>query len=301
MSLPGMYGAVDLSALTAKPAPAAPAGEDGKVRGAYVIDLAPENINATLDLSNQLPIVVVFRSERAENSLTLDTKLQAAAREASGTFQVARVDVDAFPESVQAFRVTGVPAVVALMQGQPLPLFQGLPTDEELEQIMGQLMQAAQQYGLTAVLDGSDEALPEPELPEHHKAALAALAEGNFELAQEEFTKAMREDPGSQELRHGYAQAGLLRRVSALNDPSATLQATIGLPLTEVDAHIAAADVEVAGGRPDAAFARLIDVVAATSGDDRDTARTRLIELFDVVGPEPLVNQARAALANALF
>jgi len=63
-----------------------------------------------------------------------------------------------------------------------------------------------------------------------------------------------------------------------------------------------AADIEVFHGYPDAAFARLIDVIKVTSGDERNAVRERLLELFEVVGADqPVVSQARRALASALF
>jgi putative thioredoxin len=42
--------------------------------------------------------------------------------------------------------------------------------------------------------------------------------------------------------------------------------------------------------------------VRRTAGDDRDTARVRLLELFEVIGPDdPRVVKARSALARVLF
>jgi putative thioredoxin len=56
------------------------------------------------------------------------------------------------------------------------------------------------------------------------------------------------------------------------------------------------------GGHVEDAFGRLIETVGRTVGDDRDTVRMRLLELFEVVGPEdPRVIAARRALARALF
>ena len=50
------------------------------------------------------------------------------------------------------------------------------------------------------------------------------------------------------------------------------------------------------------AFSRLVKLVARTAGDDRDTVRARLVELFDIVGvSDPRVSKARSALARALF
>jgi putative thioredoxin len=50
------------------------------------------------------------------------------------------------------------------------------------------------------------------------------------------------------------------------------------------------------------AFLRLIDLVRATSGDEREQARNHLLQLFAVVGShDERVRKARTALMSALF
>jgi putative thioredoxin len=67
-------------------------------------------------------------------------------------------------------------------------------------------------------------------------------------------------------------------------------------------AQIDAADVDLAGGHVEDAFARLVDTVRVTAGDDRNRVREHLLELFEVVGShDPRVVKARQALASALF
>jgi putative thioredoxin len=84
-------------------------------------------------------------------------------------------------------------------------------------------------------------------------------------------------------------------------DPQQVRKAAADKP-ADVDAQIAAADLDLVGGHVEDAFGRLIDTVRRTAGDDRDTVRRRLLELFEVVGPEdPRVVGARRALARALF
>jgi putative thioredoxin len=69
-----------------------------------------------------------------------------------------------------------------------------------------------------------------------------------------------------------------------------------------VEAAMTAADAEFASGSPESAFARLVEFVRSASGDDRDQARARLLQLFDLIDPgDPVVVSARSALANALF
>jgi putative thioredoxin len=69
-----------------------------------------------------------------------------------------------------------------------------------------------------------------------------------------------------------------------------------------VSAQVAAADLEVVGGHVEDAFARLIDLVRVSAGEDREAAREHLLSLFEVVGgQDPRVAQARRALMSALF
>jgi putative thioredoxin len=70
----------------------------------------------------------------------------------------------------------------------------------------------------------------------------------------------------------------------------------------DIQAAFAAADVQLLNQDVPAAFERLIALVRRTSGDERTSARTRLIELFDLFDPtDPEVIAGRRNLANALY
>ncbi|NMD35474.1 MAG: hypothetical protein GYA73_06285, partial [Planctomycetes bacterium] len=62
----------------------------------------------------------------------------AAARRSGGRFQVVSVDIDTNPGLRQAFAVERVPMTVALLQGQPIPLFLGALPDAELDKVVEQ-------------------------------------------------------------------------------------------------------------------------------------------------------------------
>ena len=71
---------------------------------------------------------------------------------------------------------------------------------------------------------------------------------------------------------------------------------------TDVAAQGLVADLDVLGGHVEDAFLRLIDLVRATAGDEREQAKNHLLQLFAVVGShDERVRKARTALMSALF
>ncbi|RUQ39243.1 tetratricopeptide repeat protein, partial [Micrococcus sp. HSID17227] len=64
----------------------------------------------------------------------------------------------------------------------------------------------------------------------------------------------------------------------------------------------AVADLDVLGGHVEDAFDRLVRFIALHPGDDRETARAHLVDLYTVVGTDdPRVQASRRRLAAALF
>ncbi|MGO1637228.1 MAG: tetratricopeptide repeat protein, partial [Ancrocorticia populi] len=141
-----------------------------------------------------------------------------------------------------------------------------------------------------------------PARPPHQAAGFDAVDAGDLETAKAEFTQALKDNPGDEESQKMLAQVELVERVREVTDPVALMQQAQAAGLDDVPTQLSAADVECYNRRPEAAFQRLIDVISVTSGQDRETARKRLLELFEIVGSDnPAVGQARKALAMALF
>lgn len=110
----------------------------------------------------------------------------------------------------------------------------------------------------------------------------------------------LNDDPANPEAKLGLAQAELLHRVQDL-DPQAVRKEAAENP-ADVQAQIRAADLDLVGGHVEDAFGRLVDAVKRSAGDDREAARRRLLELFEVIGAEdPRVTAGRTALARVLF
>jgi putative thioredoxin len=315
-----MSGVVDLAAVKAAQeakakaeqtrAEAARQGGTGAVAPAdLVIDVDEAGFERdVLQRSAEVPVVIDFWAEWCQPCKQLSPVLERLAVEYDGRFLLAKIDVDANQMLMQQFGVQGIPAVFAVVAGQALPLFQGAAGEQQIRETLDQLVQVAEQRfgitGLTVDPDAQAGAAPAQEQAGPYDAALNAAAEaldaGDLGGAVRAYQNVLADDPGHPEAKLGLAQAELLQRVQGF-DPQKVRQEAAEKP-KDVDAQIAAADLDLVGGHVEDAFGRLIETVQRTAGDDRDTVRRRLLELFEVVGPEdPRVVGARRALARALF
>jgi putative thioredoxin len=305
-----LRGAVDLGALAARPAPGAGGGASGSPAGrpgSFVIDATDANFAAeVIQQSQSVPVVLDFWATWCEPCKQLSPLLEALTAELGGRILLAKVDVDANPQLAQAFQVQSIPSVYAVLKGQPIPLFQGAQPEPQVRAVLDELMRVAEANGVTGRLaaaetDGEEDAEPEEEpLPPLHQAAYDAIEQDDLDGAIAAYQQALRESPADDLARVGLAQVQLMQRTNGV-DPTAA-RATAAQNPADPDAQIVVADLDVLGGHIEDAFARLVDTVRVTSGDDRDKVRAHLVELFEVVGKDdPRVPKARIALANALF
>ncbi|MEV0093300.1 tetratricopeptide repeat protein [Streptomyces sp. NPDC050738] len=262
-----------------------------------------------LQRSAEVPVVIDFWAEWCEPCKQLGPLLERLAVEYNGRILLAKVDVDANQMLMQQFGIQGIPAVFAVVAGQALPLFQGAAPEAQIRETLDQLIQVGEErFGLTGIVvdgdapAGSAEPAPIPVGPYDAllEAAVQALDANDFGGAVQAYKNVLSDDPGNEEAKLGLAQAQLLQRVQSL-DPQQVRKDAAEKP-ADVAAQIAAADLDLVGGHIEDAFARLVDTVRVTAGDERDTARVRLLELFEVIGADDQrVTAARGALARVLF
>jgi len=299
-------GAVDLSQLAQQAKQSAPASSLGPrtAGGSYVIEVTEQTFEAeTIRKSVQHPVVVELFSPRVATGQQLSAALIEIANASDGKFLLARLNVDTAPGIVQALGLQAVPTVIALINGQLAPLFQGVLPKDQVQAAIDQLLKAAVTNGMVGRAQpvGSEQPMaePEPEADPRFAAADAALERGDFAAAREEFDKLLQANPNDAEAQVGKAQSGLFARAAAL-DPESTLAAADGSD--DLESQLAAADIEMITGQVEAAFARLIGMIKRMSGAERDQARVRLLELFETLGnTDERVLKARRNLMTALF
>ena len=293
--------AVDLSALktrstsATKPTGAAsgPASSPG-AGSPYVIDVTEATFQAeVLNRSLQVPVVLDLWAEWCGPCKQLGPVLEKLAVEGQGAWILARIDVDANPAIAQALRVQGIPSVKAVFQGQLVSEFTGAMPEPQVRQWIGAIMEAV--GGALPEGAGPEEQPEDPRIV----AAEEAAARGDYDKAAAAYREILAAEPG-----HPLAQAALhqVELLSRIESQGVDAVSRANARPDDLDAQLAAADLQVAEGDAAAGFARLVAVVRSTIGEERDRARLRLLDLFVVVGDDdPRVLKARRDLASALF
>jgi putative thioredoxin len=303
-------GAFDLSGLKA-PAPqsgaAAPGGPASAGGSSYAVQVTEDGFQAIVESSMTAPVLLVFYSPpRRPASQQLADDFVTLSTEFEGRFLAGLVNIDAAPGIAQAMQIPSVPLVVAVLDGRPAPLIQDvLPIDElrsaltaVLQQLTAQGVAGRHQPRSVAPVDGAEDG--EPPVDPRYAAAQDALGDGDIDRAVAEYQKLVSANPADIEAAAGLAMAKVLQRTQGV-DLNAARAAGAANP-DDVDAQTLVADLDMLGGHVEDAFARLIELVRRTSGDERNQAREHLIGLFGAVGnDDPRVLKGRQSLASALF
>ena len=325
-----LYGAVDLGARQAaaqrrqqtaqspsQPGGPAPAG------GGLVIDVTEETFNTdVVDRSRTTPVIMDLWAEWCGPCKQLSPVLEKLAAEADGQWILAKVDVDANPQLSAALQVQSIPMVVAVIGGQLVDGFLGAMPEAQVRQWIGQVLAVAAKMGLQVAAPAADDLADDadtesrmpgdagaplgpggigaPGVPPAYAEARAAMERGDLDGAAKAFEQELAANPADPVAKTGLAQVNLIRRVTSYDQAKARKDAAEHPGDVEAQARVA--DIDIASGRIEEAFNRLLGVVRRTSGEERDQARVHLVGLFDILPPrDPRVTKARSTLSSLLF
>ena len=286
MSLPPNFGqAFDLSSLTKpKVDPSIP------LPG---IEVSVENLSSDiLPLSLVRPVIVLMWSPRSPESVEMIKVLGKLEGDYKEAFALARVDIEAHPQVAQAFQTKTVPYAVAIIAEQMVPLFEQSYPEAQVRMVLDKVLTLASEQGIGHA--------PVEQMEAEEIEAMDALEAGNYVAAEAAYKKWLSRKPGENLAKLGLAQTQLLIRTESL-ELNVVLDESTKNP-TDIALQLRAADVEIVNGGVEAAFARLIQAVRSTSGDERTKVKDHLLNLFALVDQsDPRLVAARKELASALF
>ena len=137
-------------------------------------------------------------------------------------------------------------------------------------------------------------------MPPAYAEARAAMERGDLDGAAKAFEQELAANPGDPVAKTGLAQVNLIRRISSYDQAQARRDAAEHPG--DVAAQTRVADIDLASGRIEEAFDRLLGVIRRTSGEEREQARAHLVSLFEILPPrDPHLSKARSALSALLF
>ena len=291
---PALRGAVDLSGLLRKSQ--APVGQPASSEG-VVREVDDASIGPLIELSKTVPVVLEIYGGQ------LSPQLGPLIETYGGAFVLGTVRGEQAPELIKALNVEGVPSVFAVVGGQPVPLFQGIPPEPEIRAVLDQVLGLAAKNGVTGTVPttaGDSEEPPEPPLPPLHQEAYDALNNDDVAGAIVAFEKALLQNPSDSDAAAGLAQVQLIQRVQGLVPDE--VRTAAGAHPDRVDAALDVADLDMTGGHVEDALSRLLGLFPSLDDEGKEVVRTRLLSYFMIVGNQSeVVTKARKTLTSLMF
>jgi putative thioredoxin len=262
--------------------------------------------SAVVERSREVPVVVDFWAAWCGPCRVLGPMLERLAEEGGGSWELAKVDVDANQQLAARFGVQGIPTVVGFRDGRPVAQFTGALPEAQVRAFLDDLVPseldlATEQGAL--LLEGGDAAGAEAAW----RAVLAADP-AHIEAGTHLASLLIDRDQPAEALvlldrLAPTAEVARLRAAAHVLEGSGDLEvlATAAADPDDHAAGLAYGRALAAAGRHAEALERLVEVVAARVGPPSEDARAAMLDLFELLGDHPLVTEYRRRLASALF
>lgn len=231
-------------------------------------DITDETFNTdVLERSKTVPVVVDLWAEWCGPCKQLGPIIEQVIAETNGQVELAKVDVDANPQTAQAFQVQGIPAVYAMKDGQVVDGFVGAQGEAEVRAFVAKLLPTEQEQIVEQLLEKGDEA------------------------SLREVLSAFPDNEG--------AVHGLARMLAERGDGEEALNLLARLPETAESRQIAAL-ARSGNAESDEIIAKLDALLPRVKGDDE--ARQEYLDLLELLGAAHAQSgDYRRRLSSALF
>ncbi len=254
-------------------------------------------------------VLVDFWAEWCAPCRALAPTLEKLLAEFAGEFTLVKANTDQTQQAASHFRVSGIPAVFAVLEGEVVDSFQGvMPEDDIRKWIDKQLANRVLMKAKSLVADEPGKAEPLLlsllEKSPNDAAAMVLLAEAYLHQDRDAECSAIiakLEDRGFLEPAAEKLKAAFeLKRKSGLSVEDA--RAALAADPNNYALQFALAEALVGGQEYQAAFEICLSLVAADRKQTGEQARQLMVEVFRILPDEsPLTSEYRRKLSMTLY
>lgn len=281
----------------------------------WIIETTAETFEKdVIERSAQIPVVIDFWATWCGPCQELGPTLEKLTREGKGKFLLLKVDVDAQPEIAGWFGVQQIPAVFAIVNGQPVDQFMGNLPEKEIQEWLQRFLPSPAESLLKEAL--ALEATSATESEEKYREALALISDfpaASIGLARvltaqhrDEDAKAIITELDARGFLESEAQqvkTELELRAAALESGGVgAARAAVEADPQNFDLQVQLADALAAAHAYPEALEICLNLVKTQKATMGEKAKATMVQIFTVLGPaSELVQQYRRKLSTALY
>jgi len=281
----------------------------------WIIEGTEQNFEQeVLARSNELPVIVDFWATWCGPCQELGPILEKLANEAAGQFLLVKVDVDKQPGIAAAFRVQSIPHVFALRNGQLLDQFMGALPEEQIRQWLERFQPSPAEQLVLDARKLQTENAAEAEA-KYREALELAPQEDQIRIELARFFMTQHRNTECREIIDQLEARGFLepeaenikaelevRESAAESGGVAECRAAVAANPGDSSLKVKLAEALGAAQQYEEALKLCLELVKQESGPVREEARTTMVNLFHMLGPEAeLTRTYRRQLATALY
>jgi putative thioredoxin len=281
----------------------------------WIIDGTEQNFEQdVLARSKDLLVVVDFWATWCGPCQELGPILEKLAVESAGQFLLVKVDVDQQPGIAAAFQVRSIPHVFALRNGQLVDQFMGALPEDQIREWLGRFQPTPAELLVVEARKLQSENASEAEAK--YREAIELAPQGDpirIELAK--FLLTQHRNAECREILDQLAARGFLepeaenlkaelevRESAAESGGVAECRKAVSDNPGDASLKVKLAEALGAAQQYEEALKLCLELVKQETGPNRDAARTTMVNLFHMLGPEAeLTRTYRRQLATALY
>jgi putative thioredoxin len=291
-------------------------GTDGYAKEVTAQNFMPEVIQPSMNG----PVLVFFMTQASAACKQFLPVVEKVVEAAKGRLRLAKVDVERQMQLAQQMRVQSVPMIYIFLQGQPVDAFAGALPEAQLQELVGQFLQATpEEEQIQAALEAAGRAVElgdyaeaenayrmilsfDPEqIPAMAGLAKCLIASSHLDDAEAMLALVPEAKRTLPEVESAAAALKLARQAPASAEISALEQKVAADPLDHA-ARFELATAFFAGGRSEEALDALLAIIAKDKDWNEGKARAQLLTCFEALGvTHPLTVKARRRLSSILF